>query len=107
MAIYTKVTGLHGKTVYKKDHHKFIKTADIPGNVMLLLEDVDEVDDENMQLTAPLKKCVFCEAPTKLYRVVNSQSIAVCEEHYHNRTLGQLAQQVRLNEEAKHEKVQA
>lgn len=103
MSIYTKTIGGLGYTVYKRDRRP-CKTADVPGNIMTLLETQDEVDDTELKLEKPLNKCVFCGMFTRLSRQANGQSIDICEEHYHNSTLGQLVQQVRLNEEAKYAK---
>lgn len=100
MAIYTKRPGIRGSTIYKMDH-KFIKTADVPGNVLELLEIQDSVDDENLQMTKPMKPCVFCKVPSKLSRIINQQTLAICEEHYYSKSTGQVVQQARLNEEAR------
>lgn len=107
MAIYKKQAGLNGSTLYRRDG-RLIKTSLVPGNILLLLEEQPEVDDTTLdKLEKPLGKCIFCKVPTKFSRMVNQQSLAVCEEHYHNMTLGQLAEQQRINEEPKvYEKVE-
>lgn len=100
MSIYRAQKGLKGSKLYRKDGH-LIKTDTVPGNIVALLETQDEVDDTNLHNEAPLKKCVFCGMGTKFYRQANGQALAVCENHYHNSTLGQTVQQARVNEEAK------
>lgn len=105
MSIYSKrVTGI-GATIYIKDRRP-TKTADVPGNIVTLLETQAEVDDTQLNtIEKPYKKCIFDGMATKLYRVANGQTLDVCEEHYHNCTLGQLVQQARLNEEPVNEEV--
>lgn len=100
MSIYKAYKGLQGSKIYRKDG-RIQKSDTVPGNIVALLETQDEVDDTNLQHEAPLKKCIFCGMGTKMYRQANGQSLAVCENHYHNSTLGQLVQQARVNEEAK------
>lgn len=104
MAIYTKMhTGL-GYTIYRCDK-RFIKTLDVPSNIKELLETQDEVNDENTIASSPYKKCIFCGDDTKLSRQVNQQTLYVCEKDFYAKTIGQFAQQVRLNREASHAEV--
>lgn len=94
MSIYSKRPGIKGSTVYVKDKH-LIKAVNVPGNVMTLLETQDVVDTENMILEAPLKRCIFCDAHTKMSRLINGQHVYVCENDYQDKTLGQVAQALR------------
>lgn len=78
---------------------KFTSVKNIPGNILKLLETQDEVDDALVTPETPLRECVVCDTPTKMYRLINQQTVAVCEEHYHNKSLGELAQAARLKQE--------
>lgn len=100
MTMYSKRAGIHGATIYTRNKRP-MKTADVPANIMKILENQDSIDDENMQLEAPNRKCLFCGTWTKLSRIINGQTVYICEEHYYSKTTGQVAQQIRLNEEAK------
>lgn len=102
MAIYkVQKTGI-GATVYRMDN-KLIKTADVPSNVVDLLEHQPEVDDTNLKLQTPYRNCVFCKDYTKLSRMVNQQTVYICEKDFYDKTIGQIAQQVRLNEKPDYE----
>lgn len=100
--IYSVVRGGPGGIMrYRnKTINKFVSKKDIPANVLKLLSTQDEVDDSGMQLERPNNECVFCGMATKLSRIVNQQTVAICEQHYHSESLGRIAQQVRINEEA-------
>lgn len=96
MSKYKIVTRTDGSIRYMKDK-KFTSKSSIPANVLRQLKPNNEVDDEGMDLEAPLKECIFCQAPTKMYRFINLQTIYICEEHYYDKTTGQIVQQ--LNKE--------
>lgn len=104
MSIYSTRKGLKGSIIYTLNN-RACKTADVPSNVVDLLKTQTEVNDENITLTTPYKKCIVDGVETKLSRQANGQTLYVCEEHYHNLTLGQLVQQARLNKEPVHEEV--
>lgn len=108
MAIYTKTKGLQGSTIYRRSEDpkkagKLVKTTDVPSNIVDLLEHQDSIDDANLKLQSPYRKCIFDGEYTKLYRMVNQQTLYVCEEHYQTMTIGQLAQQAKLNEKPDYE----
>lgn len=105
MSVYTKKINGLGYVNYRRDK-RFVKTADVPGNIVDLLKEQDSVDDENIKVTAPYKRCVFCKEETRLSRTINQQTIAICKKHFYSKTIGQIAQQVRLNEEETHEEDQ-
>lgn len=89
-----ELSGL-GYTIYKQDH-KMIKATKIPGNIFPLLKVGGPViSDEGMKLEAPLHPCVFCKEMTKTLRLINMQTIYLCNEHYYSKTTGQVIQQVR------------
>lgn len=73
---------------------RLVKKSSIPADVLIKLNvgmEVDEKPVEKKELT-----CIFCDAPTRITRFLNMQSIAVCEEHYYSKNVGQTVQ--RLNQ---------
>jgi hypothetical protein len=44
------------------------------------------------------KKCLFCGVESKLTRQVNLRTVVLCEEHYYDKNIGQIAEQ--LNKES-------
>lgn len=98
MAIYTKRKGLNDSTIFWRDKRP-VKTTEVPSNIVDLLEHQPEVDDELLKLESPYRRCVFDGEYTKLSRVVNQQTIYICEKDFYDKTIGQIAQQVRINEE--------
>lgn len=101
MAIYTKRKGLNDSTIFWRDKRP-VKTLDVPSNIVDLLEHQDKVDDENLKLESPYRRCVFDGEYTKLYRIVNQQPVYICQEDFHEKTLGQIAQRVRENADTLH-----
>lgn len=104
MAIYTKTKGLQGSTIYRRSEDpeklgKPVKTTDVPSNVVDLLEHQDSIDDEDLKLEAPYRRCVFDGEYTKMSRMVNGQTIYICEKDFYAKTIGELAQQARLIKE--------
>lgn len=43
----------------------------------------------------PVKQCIFDGKETKIHRVVNGETVYICDEHYYAKSLGQLAQGLR------------
>lgn len=76
---------------------KLVSKTTIPANVFAQLKPDEEFDDEGIVPEAPVKTCIFCDAPTKISRLVNLQTVYICEEHYYDKTIGQIAQH--LNKE--------
>lgn len=80
----------------------FIAKKNIPANIFRELEAGKEaVDDEGMQLEGNVKECIFCGQVCKWSRIVNMQTIYLCEEHYYDKTIGQIAQRMREAEEVR------
>lgn len=60
-----------------------------------------EVNDDAVDLSPPQKVCIFCGAANCAQsRMLNSEIIYLCDEHYYSKNLGQIAQQVRESEHA-------
>lgn len=73
---------------YMKDN-RFVSQNKIPVDILERLGKQERV--------STTKDCIFCGVPSKLTRVLNSQPLYLCEEHYYdsNITLGKIAQKVR------------
>lgn len=41
------------------------------------------------------KTCIFCGVETKISRLINQQSIALCEDHYYSESTGRVVQKLR------------
>lgn len=89
---YKTVTGKNGVR-YMKDN-RFVAKADIPADVLVKLNVGMEVDDTPVE-KEPLV-CIFCGLGTKITRFLNQQTIAVCEEHYYSKNVGQTVQQFNI-----------
>lgn len=87
--MYKTINGKNGVR-YMKDN-RFVKKADIPADVLIKLNVGMEVEDKPVE-KEPLV-CIFCGMGTKITRFLNMQSIAICEEHYYSKNVGQTVQQ--------------
>lgn len=96
MPLYKKVKGPHNNVRYSKNGI-FISKDKIPISVLEELTRTNVVD-------VPIKECVFCGVGCKFTRLVNLQTVYLCDEHYYSKTIGQIAQQIRENSDAKSRK---
>lgn len=96
MVNYKKVPSkdAHGQDTFRYLRgNKFIAKSRIPHEVMEKFELIDTVDYDD----APeRRRCVLCEAPQSRIRSLNMTVIDLCDWHYQNTTLGELAHQVAL-----------
>lgn len=72
---------------YTKDA-RFIKKDNINPHVLEKLETEDEVSDQG-------RYCLFCGKPTTWTRLYNSTLIYLCKKHYHEVSLGKIAEKLR------------
>lgn len=77
---------------------KFISKKNVPGNYVPLIKVGEIFDDEGIKPLAPLKYCVFCGEVAKMTRMLNGQTIPLCDKDYYDKTIGQVAQQIREKE---------
>lgn len=90
--MYTTVKGRNGVRYMKEG--RFVKKDSIPADILIKLDVGMKVEEA----IAPTEnKCIFCNMPTKEFRLLNSQPAYLCEEHYYEKTLGEVAKQVREN----------
>lgn len=98
MAEYAMVKTPGGAVRYKNvTSGKLVKRASIPPEALqkLFMEKVVE--------EAPKKSCLFCGAFAPCVRLVNLQAIALCNEHYYGKTIGQVVQHIREQANIKEE----
>lgn len=104
MVHYKRVasTNPQGEAGYRYlKNNKFTNESRIPPEVMEKFEFTSDVDYDD---TPERRRCLFCDAPQSRQRYFNGVSIDLCNYHYQNKRLGQIAQQVRLlkEQELKH-----
>lgn len=83
--MYKKITGKTGVKYWKDG--KFIKKTDIPASVYQALEINPQYDNS--------RECIFCGVPGTKIRQFNLMVVNLCDEHYFNKRLGQIAQHIR------------
>lgn len=94
MSVYKRYPGLNGSWLYRRDG-RICKTIEVPVNVVELLKTQEEVDDEGLPESPGLRPCIFCGEHSKLQRMLNSQTVYLCNEHYYSKTIGQVAEKIR------------
>lgn len=76
---------------------KLTKESRIPHEVMEKFQYTSDVEyDEDPHK----RRCIACDAPQSRQRYLNQKSVDLCEWHYQNMRLGQIAQVIREAEEA-------
>jgi len=92
---YKTIKGPRGSVRYMKDG-KMISKNSIPQDILIKLEvgmnDVSNIEVENIH------KCIFCGQVTKQYRLLDQQAIYICQDDYYDKTMGQIAKQVKQKE---------
>lgn len=79
-----------------------VSRADVPADVLAELDAGKELAAASPSKTTiqPEKVCTFCGVGSKLSRILDTQTIYLCDEHYYSKNLGQIAQHVREKEDA-------
>ena len=70
---------------------KLVKTADVPEDVIEKLKDHASVQESHEIVD---KSCLFCGVQSKYGRLVNLKTIYLCEEHYYDKSIGQIVQKI-------------
>ena len=96
MSEYKLVTGRNGVR-YMKDN-RFVKKESLPPEVWTQLK-VNEISTEEMLNPKVDRSCIFCGEQSKLSRLLNAQTIYLCDNHYYSETIGKVAQRVRERNE--------
>lgn len=94
------VTVINGQ---EKRSRRFISKDNVPPVIMSKFnQGENDVDDVDLNLNAPSTDCLFCGTPDcKLSRMMNSQTIYLCDEHYYSENMGHIAQKLReVNDES-------
>lgn len=95
MSVYSTRPGLQGSLIFTKDRLA-IKKEKVPANIVARLIDGEmDIDEASVKLEGPARFCLFCKKLCKATRFVNGQTVYLCEEHYHSKNIGQIAQQLR------------
>lgn len=97
MSEYKQIIRQHDVAYMKDsgDGFKFIAKKNIPANVYELLGPDKVVDDSNLPASAPVRECIFCGELATRSKFVDLQTLALCDEHYFNKTTGEIVQQLR------------
>jgi len=91
MSNYKMINGPKGTVRYMLDG-RMVKAVSVPEDIMARLHTTPtEATSDRL--------CVFCGAPSKYSRLVNLQTVYICNEHYYDKTIGQVAEQIRKNYE--------
>lgn len=80
------------------DEHEGVAVAEVPTVAVIV-----DTEEERRQTD---RSCVFCGQYTNWKRLVNQQTIAICEEHYYSETIGSIAQKLRETANATEEVTQ-
>ena len=100
--LYSVKTAKNGRIMYYKNG-RLTKKESIPEDAAVRdldfeLETVDATQGEQTTISSeanPEKTCVFEDGPGDFVRFVNGQYVNLCDDHYHNSTLGKIVQQIR------------
>lgn len=104
MALYYQENGKYYKkdVIYSNTEDPQETTIELKRLPKEVREAFDSGKKEYGELPAPPnsdklspKSCIFCRSYTKYTRFVNGQVVYICEEHYHSKNIGQIAQQLR------------
>lgn len=107
---YTK-PGPRGRALYfhagEDGKKKMVSIKDIPEAVQIALQaGTPEVDENALMETTEVdtvdRGCVFCGVYSNWQRLVNGQTVHICEEHYHTTTIGQIAAKLREKDNEGH-----
>lgn len=92
-----KTWKLGKKNIYQKDG-RTVKSDTVPPEVVAGLEHTNPLDDTNIP-EAPIpvvdKSCVFCGMGSRMTRLVNMQTVYICDQHYYDKTIGKIAERLR------------
>ena len=78
---------------------RMVAKEKIPANIYELLRTQNEVDDANLPLEAAWRECIFCGEHATKQRLLNLQTVDLCDEHYLNKSIGRIAQRLRERKE--------
>lgn len=93
MSIYKKIETKNGFRYFKDK--RFIKAEDIPAEIFSRLELNKDLPDVTETLNPNARMCIFCGMGSKIPRLIDGKTVYVCEQHYHEKNTGQLAQRIR------------
>ena len=86
MTYTVKLNKHNNNLMYFKDG-KLISKKNIPANELEKLEVAEGPKPKT-------RVCLFCGSPARYVRVVNLQIVDLCEKHYYDKNVGQIAQEL-------------
>jgi hypothetical protein len=96
---YKMITSSRGDR-YIKDG-RLIKKADVPEHILDQLKAGENLEQPKTEVVDTLEErrqqdrnCLFCSAYTTWKRHVNSQEVPICETHFFEMNVGQIAQKL-------------
>ena len=89
--MYKKSKGPRGRFLYFKDG-KMVSPKSIPEDVLAKLNDHVTVEPPKEK---PQRTCIFCGEPGTEESFIDLQTIYLCQEHYLNKTKGEIAHKLR------------
>lgn len=98
MIIYKRIpyNNAAGDTGFRYTKNSLItKESRVPHEVIDKFAFTPEVEYDDMP---ERRRCLFCDAPQNKQRYLNGSLVDLCEWHYQNARLGQIAAQVKLVE---------
>ncbi len=101
---YIKRNGPRGRFLYFQEiegKYKMISVKNIPENILNKMIIGESISDEPEKTpVSQERKCIFCGIHATDTRLINLQTVALCEGHYLNKTVGEIVQQLRENNNA-------
>lgn len=80
------------KQIEGKHGIRYIKDGQFIAKAKLTNEDLDELYEA---AKPDPKGCLFCGIPSRLTRFLDMQTVYLCEEHYHAKSIGNIAHKLR------------
>lgn len=96
MSTYKAFVGNRGGLRYMKDK-RFIAKGKIPTDLLIEVNANvgKDVYDAASKLLFGIKECLFCGIGCKMTRSVNGEIVYMCDQHYYDTNIGQIAQKIR------------
>lgn len=95
MAIYKRSKGPRGRWLYFKDG-KMVSIGSIPQHILAEVDsDLKSTAPDATEIVLKYNECIFCKEHAKLSRLLNTQTLYLCNKDYYSKTIGQIAQQLR------------
>jgi len=84
---------LKGNKRYMRDG-KLIAKDKVPLDIVEKLNESNIVNEDVEIKETSGKECIFCGNYAKYSKFINMQTIAICVDHYHSKSTGQIVQKI-------------